>query len=353
MSISQIPVIFLRLEGPLQSWGLQSRHRVRETGLQPTKSGLIGLVACCMGRRRGEPLDDLAALTMGVRVDRPGILLRDYHTVGAKAGVMSADGKIKKTPKTGQLETLVTDRFYLCDASFLAVLAGDGNVLNEVERALRRPVWIPFLGRKSCPPSVPVFIERDEAPSLHDALLSRAWHPRVAGEAPPQDLRCLIECTPTDEGARLEFDCPGSFAEPRPMRGRYVREVFLTGFPVREPVQESYRPPFIRRVDYRVKAWKERRLQRGQRDGFLCVFCGVPSAVTHHITYRRARNEDVEADLRSVCRRCHDAITMLESQRGFGLDRIDPLDQEWRELILRKRREIDAQRLLRRDPQRG
>jgi CRISPR system Cascade subunit CasD len=41
--------LFLRLEGPLQSWGERARWDVRDTAPEPTKSGVIGLLACALG----------------------------------------------------------------------------------------------------------------------------------------------------------------------------------------------------------------------------------------------------------------------------------------------------------------
>ena len=55
---------------------------------------------------------------MTVRVDRPGVLLRDLHTVGggmsAKDTVTTADGG-KRSGATG---TLLSHRMYLADAAF-------------------------------------------------------------------------------------------------------------------------------------------------------------------------------------------------------------------------------------------
>src|SRR5215207_8634999 len=76
--------LFLRLEGRLQSWGLRARWGERDTALEPTKSGIIGLLGCALGLRRdNEELRRLSdELRMGVRVDLPGSLLHDYHTTG-------------------------------------------------------------------------------------------------------------------------------------------------------------------------------------------------------------------------------------------------------------------------------
>src|SRR5262245_44963159 len=94
-------VLLLRLAGPMQSWGTQSRFSVRDTGLEPSKSGVVGLLCAALGRKRHEPLDDLARLQMGVRADRPGRVARDYHTAGGerRAGsVLGLDARGKPVP---------------------------------------------------------------------------------------------------------------------------------------------------------------------------------------------------------------------------------------------------------------
>ena len=74
--------ILLHLSGPLQSWGTHSAFNEHDTARFPTRSGIIGLLASSLGRRRGDPVDDLAHLSLTTRTDRPGVLLRDLHTVG-------------------------------------------------------------------------------------------------------------------------------------------------------------------------------------------------------------------------------------------------------------------------------
>src|SRR5215203_1332100 len=96
-------VLLIRLTGPMQSWGVQSRFGVRDTGLEPSKSGVVGLLCAALGRPRGEPVADLAALERGVRVDREGRLMRDYHTA---QNVLRADG-------SGRQDTVVSQRYYL------------------------------------------------------------------------------------------------------------------------------------------------------------------------------------------------------------------------------------------------
>jgi CRISPR system Cascade subunit CasD len=126
--------LLLRLAAPLQAWGSDAKFDRRGTERAPTKSGVIGLVAAALGRRRNESVEDLCALRFGVRVDQEGSLLRDYHTAkSAKAAY-------------------VTNRYYLEDAVFLVGLEGEEALLARVEHALRHPAFPLFLGRRSCPP---------------------------------------------------------------------------------------------------------------------------------------------------------------------------------------------------------
>ena len=37
-------VLLMRLAGPMQSWGTRSRFSNRDTGLEPSRSGVIGLL---------------------------------------------------------------------------------------------------------------------------------------------------------------------------------------------------------------------------------------------------------------------------------------------------------------------
>ncbi|MGW0822472.1 type I-E CRISPR-associated protein Cas5/CasD [Streptomyces sp. NPDC002845] len=185
MSATAEPGLLLRLAGPLQSWGERSHFNERDTAGFPTRSGIIGLLAAALGRHRGENLDDLAHLSITVRADRPGVLLRDLHTVGgglpAKATVTTAEGK-KRSGDTG---TLLTHRSYLADAAFTLALTADGdtNLLDQTAAALAAPHWPPYLGRRSCPPEGPLFLGH------FDDVLHHLVHLPIAAPPPPQVTR--------------------------------------------------------------------------------------------------------------------------------------------------------------------
>ena len=145
--------LLLFLAGPMQSWGIQSRFTERDTGLEPSKSGVIGLLCAALGRRRAEPVDDLATLRMGVRVDQEGVMRRDYHTAGGGGlGIARADGSHSR-------DAVLSNRYYLADAQFLVGLEGsDDSLLAELHASLRSPVWQLSLGRKAFLPAVPPYL---------------------------------------------------------------------------------------------------------------------------------------------------------------------------------------------------
>lgn len=216
--------LLLRLEGPMQSWGTQSRFRIRDTGREPSKSGVIGLLCAALGRPRGASVADLAALRMGVRVDREGIVRVDYQTAGGGDWLNGRYG-VTRAEKAG-VETSVSSRAYLSDASFLvgfeASTADQEHLLARLDDALHAPVWPLYLGRKGYVPSSPVRLPDDPehgGPGLVPKQLLEALHdtqmsPARAGER-DDTVRLVIETDLSDQDAELRPDQPVSFASDR------------------------------------------------------------------------------------------------------------------------------------------
>lgn len=200
--------LLLRLVGPMQSWGTTSRFDDRDTGKEPSKSGVIGLVAAALGigRENWGDLEPLCRLRMGVRHDRPGVPRRDYQTAQR---VISADGSKVH-------DTAVTTRHYLADAAFLVGLCGqDPALLARIHEALANPVWPLALGRKSYVPSESVWM----ADALMDMDLRNAltkW-PRIAAPQPGRPRDKWVLSIESAEGVGLmKMDQPlASFAERR------------------------------------------------------------------------------------------------------------------------------------------
>ena len=200
-------VLLMRLAGPMQSWGTQSRFTVRDTGLEPSKSGVIGLVCAALGRPRSDNIKDLSDLRMGVRVDHEGSMASDYHTT---LDVIKASGD---RPKSG--EAVLSNRYYLADADFLVGLEGDNlRLLQEIDAALANPCWSLFLGRKAFPAGEPVRLTNGLHPNqkLRNALLG---YPRCQrpDDNKVTDLRLILE---DPQGEAVRVDHPVSpFAERR------------------------------------------------------------------------------------------------------------------------------------------
>jgi CRISPR system Cascade subunit CasD len=191
--------LVLQLAGPLQSWGSHSRFVRRLTEPAPTKSGVIGLLAAARGARRTDELTEFFGLRLGVRIDQPGRLVRDFHTA------RSLDGT--------QMMPL-SYRYYLADAAFLAVVEGNHQLLQGLDAALQRPVFALYLGRRSCPPAGP--ISRGLRDGGVDEVLqdepwqAATWHQRSV-RAPSVRLVTVRDARAEDADTETMRDEPVSF----------------------------------------------------------------------------------------------------------------------------------------------
>jgi CRISPR system Cascade subunit CasD len=191
--------LLLRLAGPLQAWGYDSKFETRRTGREPSKSGVIGLLAAALGRKRDDSLDDLIQLRFGVRVDKEGELLHDYHTVQTKNG-----------------NTYVTHRYYLSDATFLVGLESDDNEwLETLQQAILHPAFPLFLGRRSCVPVLPIVVGIRQS-GLIEALREEPWQltswmQKKEKKKKHDMLRLIMDASPDDRAAVAQKDLPVTF----------------------------------------------------------------------------------------------------------------------------------------------
>lgn len=138
--------LILRFKGVLQSWGGHTYEDYRPSNLFPTRSGLVGFLAACLGIDRKD-LENQKALSdsfaYAVRVDETlnrSHKITDFHTV-LKARRVS--GKAGDDP-------IVSRREYLCDASFTVAIKFTDNATfdsQKIIKFLQKPVYTPFLGR--------------------------------------------------------------------------------------------------------------------------------------------------------------------------------------------------------------
>lgn len=208
-----MPTLLLRLAAPLQSWGSSSKFETRTTEKMPTKSGVVGMLAAALGLGRDADLSRLNALKFGVRADRGGEAVTDFHTAHSLKDPYSDKPEVK--------DSYITYRHYLADAVFLAGLEGGEELLMELEAALQDPGFPLFLGRRSCPPTLPIVLGIRDLP-LESAL----------SEEPPicvnseRVMRVQIETDSADAGAVQ--DVPISFDPRKRTYGyRRVKEFFV------------------------------------------------------------------------------------------------------------------------------
>jgi len=169
--------LILKLQGPMQAWGEHTYEGLRPSSFIPTRSAVLGLLGACSGIRRKDRDGQMKladALGMAVRIDKRPMpdsdkllthqKLIDYHTVK----------KARKDYRGLQShETIQTWREYLLDAEFTVVLwdrADKQKMLDDLERAVNKPVFTPYLGRRSCPIAKPLFNARLKAKDEFSAL---------------------------------------------------------------------------------------------------------------------------------------------------------------------------------------
>lgn len=193
--------LLLRLAAPLQSWGVDSKFETRRTEREPSKSGVVGMLAAALGRSRNEAVDDLNALKFGVRVDREGKLLTDFHIARPVKSLYVP------TPPT----PYITYRHYLQDAVFLVGLYGDDDLLRELDEALKNPYYPLYLGRRSCPPTLPLCLGIRDCGLIEALETEKPLVIERRGNNSDNELRIVTEASEGEKADGTVRDLPLSF----------------------------------------------------------------------------------------------------------------------------------------------
>ena len=156
--------LVFQLYGPLASWGDLAAGEIRPTKERPSKSAIGGLLAAALGvKREEEEKHAQISQKYGVAfcVHQTGEEMRDYHTIQTakpqKGKIYSSRYDELSAPK---LETILSYRDYRADALCLAAVWAKDIAppfsLKDIKQALRSPKFPLYLGRKSCPPALPL-----------------------------------------------------------------------------------------------------------------------------------------------------------------------------------------------------
>ncbi len=219
------------LVAPMASFGSIAVGERRSGWDRPARSAVLGLIGACLGLEREDDAGQ-QALTHGYALallcHSPGRLLADYHTTqvpSTKRGRRYATRAEELAEP--ELNTVLSRRDYRTGAWHLgAVWPRDGArwSLDELAEAMRRPRFVPYLGRKSCPLGVPLGPEIEEAPNAAAALLSRhqsgAESTLVA--AGRRSLREVLADPKVHTTIAMDMDLPAS--ELRHLRTEFRRD---------------------------------------------------------------------------------------------------------------------------------
>ena len=170
-----------------------SAHSVVATGQdittrsRPTRTGVIGVLASCLGIERTQ-VADLSTLHEGigvaVRVDAAGAHMTDYHTAMVPRGEQARGQRSRwHELQAGRPEAQQTYRDYVVGGLYTVAhwaRAGSKATLDRIRDALLEPVFVPFAGRACCSfglPFDPLIVEAD---GLLAAFTQRPMRPELA-----------------------------------------------------------------------------------------------------------------------------------------------------------------------------
>jgi CRISPR system Cascade subunit CasD len=214
-------ILALRLSAPRQSWGTSSKYDRRDTNRFPTKSGIVGLLANAQGRDYQDSVADLAALSLGIRIETPGRFTSDFHTVsdylgrGLPSAEVNPRGVQKRNPNKFNH---ISVRDYIDDATFVAVLRGPATLIRQLADAVTRPARALYLGRRACVPTGNLLIGTYPAGDIDAVLSGLPWqasewmqevHMKTHGHCPSVTLDTAVD---DPHGTDELNDVPLSFA---------------------------------------------------------------------------------------------------------------------------------------------
>jgi CRISPR system Cascade subunit CasD len=211
MEIAMKEYLVFRLYGPMASWGQAAVGGDRPTGVQPSRSALLGLLGAALGIKRDEEarLRELQeSVLVAVKHCFPTTLMRDYHTTQ----VPSANQKVvhytrKSELSEAKLNTILSSRDYRCDGLWVvSITIKDGSEmdLQQLQNALLQPAYPLYLGRKSCPLALPLMPKIVQEKSLKSAL-DTTFPPLVSEKSDKYWLGSNGQVTYFWEGGREEF----------------------------------------------------------------------------------------------------------------------------------------------------
>ena len=171
-------ITVIRIAGPMLTWPSPSKYRFRQTEAGPTLSAIQGLLASAMGVVRDQARPAwIENMSVAIRLDRPGSVIRDYHTINPVKRTayrqLSRHDQLKlrmvvKGNGADHRSPVITERYYRQDQAILLFFDDpSGNAF----QAFTNPKFALYAGRKACVLSFPFLLGRTLG-SLEHALIS-------------------------------------------------------------------------------------------------------------------------------------------------------------------------------------
>lgn len=172
----------INLYGPMAGYGGIACGDMRPSWPKPSRSAVLGMIGAALGVRRDE--EELQnrmqkAYGFSVMVLQPGIIMQDFHTIQThESSVLKKQSHVytrKDEMDLGDSYTVLSRREYLCDQIAVGCIwIRDEETapfsLEKIQNAFFKPVFYLYLGRKSCPPALPVHARLVEKESLKQAF---------------------------------------------------------------------------------------------------------------------------------------------------------------------------------------
>ena len=123
----------LNLCAPLQSYGYKDFFNIRQTKVEPTISA--------------KKFDDR--------------ITADYFTELSDFQILKGteENPVYTSKQKEYKNNVIIKRDYIEDAYFKVTIESNEKNIEQYKRWLRDPVWVPYIGRKCCSPSIPIFYE--------------------------------------------------------------------------------------------------------------------------------------------------------------------------------------------------
>lgn len=197
--------LIFQLQAPLSSWGEVAVGEYRPSAEYPSQSAIQGLLGAALGITRDDD-EAQTALRIGYRlavgVLSQGRLLRDFHTAQVPSRT-----DLKKRPHATRrdelslpkpdLNTILSNRDYRQDAAALVAMQMMDNApytLAQLAEALKKPKFVLYLGRKSCPVAAPLHPRVLNAETINTAFagyqhqLADLWQHQLPKHSEPINL---------------------------------------------------------------------------------------------------------------------------------------------------------------------